>query len=152
MDAIRCDSKKCMGCHSCTFACAVEHSQSKDVHKAHLESPQPKGRRFVRVTPKGKNQAMACQHCKKPACVEACPQKVLTKREDGFVYCDVAGCDACWECVEACPFDAVKPGDTAPIRCDMCEERGDGTYACVEACPSGALYVAKKKAAAASSN
>ncbi len=148
MDAIRCDSKKCVGCHACSFACAVEHSQSKDAHKAHMETPRPTSRRFVRVI-KGKNRAIACQHCKKPACVEACEKGELIKREDGLIYCNVEGCDACWKCVEACPFDAVKPSDIGPMRCDMCPELEDGTYACVEACPTGALSVAEKKSAAA---
>ena len=28
------DSLKCLGCHSCEFACALEHSQSKSAAQA----------------------------------------------------------------------------------------------------------------------
>ena len=143
MEAIRFDSKKCIGCHSCAFACAVEHSQSKDPLAAHLEDTKPINRRYVRLV-KGKNRAVACVHCKKPACVEACEPGAMQKGDDGLVICDASKCTGCWECIEACPFDAVKPGNGSPIKCDMCPDRED-SYACVEACPTGALYVVALK-------
>ncbi len=111
----------------------------------------PMGRRFVRIV-KGKNRSVACQHCKKAACVEVCETGAMQKGEDGMVTCDVTLCNACFECVTACPFDAVIEGDGVPLKCDMCPERAEGDYACVEACPTGALIVAKKKAVVAKEN
>jgi Fe-S-cluster-containing hydrogenase component 2 len=37
-----------------------------------------------------------------------------------------------------CPFDAVKPGTLASIKCDMCPDRDD--FACIAACPTKALF------------
>ena len=148
MDTIRCDSQKCVGCHSCTIACAVEHSQSKDILIAPHETPKPMARRFVRIK-KGKNKSVACQHCKKPACVKVCETGAMQKTENGMVICDAALCNACFECITACPFNAVIAGDGVPVKCDMCPER-DGSYACIEACKTGALTASEKKAAAPS--
>ena len=41
---IFCDITKCVGCRACELACAIEHSATKDLFLAILESPKPKKR------------------------------------------------------------------------------------------------------------
>jgi len=144
MKKIYFDSEKCLGCHSCEFACAVEHSKSKDPAKAHLEDQMPIPRRNVKLV-EGMCLTIACRHCDPAPCVEACITGAMRKdAETGEVSCDTDKCIGCWMCVMVCPFDAVKPGEFYTIKCDMCPDM-EVTYACVEACPTKALFAATPK-------
>ncbi len=135
------DSRKCLGCHSCEFVCAVEHSVSKSPAEAILEEKRPVPRRRVSLA-EGMCLTLACRHCTPAACVEACIAGAMTKDlETGEVTCNTDKCVGCWMCVMVCRFGAVKPGQIYAIKCDMCPDRED-SYACVEACPTGALFVA----------
>ena len=131
------DSVKCLGCHSCAFACAVEHSESKDAMRAHLEAMPPVARRKVQLC-EGRSLTVACRHCEPAPCVEACIAGAMRKR-DGRVQCDEDKCVGCWMCVMVCPFDAVRPGRVFAVKCDSCAERSEGPV-CVAACPTGALF------------
>ena len=133
------DSRKCLGCHSCEFYCAVEHSKSKDASKAHLESETPIPRRNVRLVG-DMCLTLACRHCEPAPCVEACIAGAMNK-EAGEVKCNTDKCTGCWMCVMVCPFGAVKPGELYTIKCDMCPDREED-FACVVACPTGALFTA----------
>lgn len=131
------DSRRCLGCHSCEFSCAVEHSKSKNPRTAHLEAETPVPRRNVAVVD-GACLTIACCHCEPAPCIEACIAGSMTK-ENGEVRCNPTKCVGCWMCVMVCPFDAVRPGRIYTIKCDMCPD-GKGLYACVEACPTRALF------------
>lgn len=49
-----------------------------------------------------------CNHCTRPACLEACPRKAIYKREeDGIVLIDQSRCRGYGECVKACPYKKV---------------------------------------------
>ena len=49
-----------------------------------------------------------CNHCTKPACLEACPVRAIYKREqDGIVLVDQDKCQGFRECNKACPYDKV---------------------------------------------
>ena len=134
------DSEKCLGCHSCEFACAVEHSVSKDPRKAHLEDETPAARRKVQLV-EGMCLTVACRHCDPAPCVEACVIAAMTKdRQTGEVRCDTERCIGCWMCVMVCPFDAVRPGKVFTIKCDMCQD--EESPVCVDACPTKALFEA----------
>jgi len=133
------DSRKCLGCHSCEFACAVEHSESKDPSKAHLEEETPIPRRNVKLV-EGICLTVTCRHCEPAPCVEACISGAMEKHE-GEVRCNTDKCIGCWMCVMVCPFDAVSPGKIYTIKCDMCPDM-ENSYACVDACPTGALFAA----------
>jgi len=135
------ESGKCLGCHSCEFACAVAHSASKDLHKAHLEDELPVRRRDVELV-EGACLTVACRHCDPAPCVDACITGAMRKDPDtGLVSCDLDQCVGCWMCVMVCPFDAVQPGKVHALKCDMCDQR-EGGPACVEACPTGSLFEA----------
>jgi len=135
------DAEKCVGCHSCSFACAVEHSASKEPAAALLEDPRPLPRRRM-VIVKGKHKTICCQHCKKPKCVEACPNKAFVQKASGEVKLLTEKCAGVFKCIEACPFDAVFKAGAVAVKCDMCPDRPEGEFACVEACPTEALFAA----------
>ncbi len=135
------DADLCVGCHSCSFACAVEHSASKEAAAALREDPRPVPRRRMTIA-KGKHKTIVCQHCKKPKCVEACANKAFVQEASGEVKLLTGKCGAAWACIEACPFDAVWRGPGVAVKCDMCPDRPEGDFACVEACPTAALYTA----------
>ncbi|MFH1440632.1 MAG: 4Fe-4S dicluster domain-containing protein [Candidatus Omnitrophota bacterium] len=138
---IYCDISKCVGCKSCEIACAVEHSQSKDIFKAIKEKSLPKKRVQAQAV-NGKVISLHCQHCELAPCVHACMSGALSKDEEtGATLQDTDKCVGCWMCVMTCPFGAIirdKENHVA-VKCDLCPDRED--YACVVACPTGALFV-----------
>ncbi|MDY7081508.1 MAG: 4Fe-4S dicluster domain-containing protein, partial [Halobacteria archaeon] len=49
-----------------------------------------------------------CNHCTRPACLEACPRDAIYKREeDGIVLVDEDECNGYRFCVEACPYKVI---------------------------------------------
>lgn len=143
MKRIICDVEKCLGCRTCQIACAVEHSQSKDLSKAILESPLPGYRVMVEYV-ENMPVPLQCRHCEDAPCVRVCPTHCLEKEPlNGVVRAHRERCIGCTWCVLVCPFGAVRmrPADRAILKCDLCEERqaeGKGP-ACVDACPTKAL-------------
>ncbi len=133
---------KCIGCRHCEIACAVEHSQSKDLFSAIFENPLPQPR--IHVLPMGAyNVPMNCRHCENAPCMEVCPTGAIFKDEDGAVLVDTSKCIGCKMCAIVCPFgipefDAL---NGVMFKCDMCpDRRAEGRLpACVEACKTGAL-------------
>lgn len=87
-----------------------------------------------------------CNHCTRPACVEACPTGALFKREeDGLVLRDEGRCRGSLECAQACPykkiyFNAVRKVSQHCIGCFPRLEQGVAP-ACVRQCPGRAAFV-----------
>ncbi|MCC4116693.1 4Fe-4S dicluster domain-containing protein [Aromatoleum toluclasticum] len=72
--------------------------------------------------------ARMCNHCTKPACLEACPTGAIFKREkDGIVLIDQDRCKGHRHCVEACPYKAVyfNPVAQKSEKCILCFPRID---------------------------
>ncbi len=142
---IYCDITKCIGCKSCELACAVEHSQSKNIFTATRESPLPKKR--VKAENVGdKIISLYCQHCGDAPCITACMSGALSKDEKtGATLHDKEKCIGCWMCVMVCPFGAIVRDieNHIAVKCDLCPDRDD--FACVVACPTGALFVGTKE-------
>ncbi len=152
MDAkkIFCDINKCVGCRTCEFACAVEHSAAKDLFLAILEKPRPKKRRDTQFIERNVSHSIGCQHCDEPPCVEACMASCISKdKKTGKVDIDIKRCVGCWMCIMVCPFASITrryADDTSQnnhirgnkaLKCDLCPDRD--SPACVDSCPTKAL-------------
>jgi len=87
-----------------------------------------------------------CNHCSRPACVEACPNRALYKRaEDGLVLRDEQRCRGARDCIRACPykkiyFNAARGVSQHCIGCFPRLEKGVAP-ACVRQCPGRAAFV-----------
>ncbi|UCC13468.1 MAG: 4Fe-4S binding protein [Gammaproteobacteria bacterium] len=151
MKTIFVNPERCVGCRQCEFACAVEHSASRDPAQAVFESPPPRSR--IHVMPgRWYNTSFPnrCRHCNPAPCQQVCPTAAITRdAEHDLVMTDAGKCIACAMCAMVCPFDAVTfheaanggPARVVALKCDGCLERiaAGQPPACVEACKSGAL-------------
>lgn len=130
---------RCMGCLSCIMACAVEHSQGKNLFAAISESSVPKSRLFVEYVAPDHKIPLVCRHCEDAPCMYACISGAISRNENGVVITDTDKCIGCWTCVMVCPYGVIGRHleERKAVRCDRCPDRS--TPACVEACPTGAL-------------
>lgn len=135
------DTELCVGCQACEVACKQENSLPVG----------PRWMRVIQVGPEEVNGKLVmsfhparCMHCGKPRCIDACPEKAITKRMDGIVLIDDRLCTGCMLCIEACPFGAPQfnPETNTVGKCLLCVHRVDKGLkpACVLACPTGAIY------------
>lgn len=139
------DVKKCLGCRSCEIACALAHSQNRELIASVKAGDLTLPRKKVCFA-KGKNYPVSCRHCPAPKCVDACMAAAITfDAEDGLVVHDDTRCVGCWMCVMACPYGAVRPNLKAklPVRCDMCPDEKEP--ACVKGCPTKAVIWQEEK-------
>lgn len=171
------DLSLCVGCRRCVYACVEENNLSRDpqVHYIQVfEIERDKG-----IDLEGANlhydhktvpaegftyMPIACQQCKNPPCVRACPTKATWQEPDGIVVVDYDWCIGCRYCMAACPYNARKFNWGEPNlspeemhkgthylgnrprykgvveKCTFCINRvRRGQYpACVEICPVGA--------------
>jgi carbon-monoxide dehydrogenase iron sulfur subunit len=138
----------CTGCKTCELACAVEHSKSKNLLGAMLESPPPHPRLYVEAVVTSAFEVlkmpMTCRHCDPAPCIAACiPQAMHRSPED--VVTNVGGkhaCIACGMCVMMCPFGMIArapapDGKVMALKCDLCPDRP--VPACAASCPEGAI-------------
>ena len=144
------DKARCNGCHGCQLACKDEHCGNDWMP---YQKPQPEvGHFWMKVnqithgqTPKVKVEytPTMCQHCDNPACLPACPQEAISKREDGLVCIDPAKCVGCKSCMEACPYDVIYHNEECGIcqKCDGCAHLVDGGEIphCVDMCATEAI-------------
>ncbi len=106
------DTKRCVGCHTCSVGCRMENNL-------------PKGVWWNRILTVGGNQMdmaagrfpnvslsylpMSCQHCDNPACVKVCPVGATYKDpETGVTRQDYDKCIGCRMCMAACPYTGVR--------------------------------------------
>ncbi len=137
------DQSRCIGCYTCVAACRSWNQLPETAPDMVRISSKEDGD-FPTVSLK--HLFLTCFHCAEPACVPACPDKLLVKRaEDGIVVItDPKQCTSCQLCVEACPYGAPKvvtAGKVNIVKCNMCLDRiSEGKApACVATCPTGAL-------------
>ncbi len=81
-----------------------------------------------------------CNHCAKPACLEACPRNAISKREkDGIVLINQKSCKGYRFCLAACPYKRIyfNPLLDVSQKCIFCFPRVEKGVApaCVRQCP-----------------
>ncbi|MFH1350082.1 MAG: 4Fe-4S dicluster domain-containing protein [Pseudomonadota bacterium] len=136
------DQTRCCGCYTCILACQQWHNTQ--VNWRWVKTLEEGAFPHVRVS----FLSLSCLHCDSPACVSSCPTDALWKREEeGIVLFDKERClgkDDCGQCLEACPYQAIRFENDAVAKvekCDLCWERireGDKPL-CVAACITRAL-------------
>jgi len=162
------DTKRCMGCHTCSLACKVENNQPDGIWWNRVltvggsDIDTPSG-----VYPEVRLEfiTLACQHCENPACVKVCPVGATWKDEEtGLVMQDPEACIGCRYCMVACPYtgvrqfnfdepqyssgfavgseDATKHVKSTVEKCTFCAHRlAKGQLpACIEQCPARARH------------
>lgn len=147
--------ERCVGCLQCRIACAVEHSQSKDLVGALFEAVRPKPR--LAIYPGRQHLAFPnkCRHCDPAPCQQVCIAGAISRAPRGTVQIDPDRCINCAMCAMACPFGVLSyaaifraPEKRAvALKCDQCPEReaAGRVPACVEACKVGALTYGEVK-------
>ncbi len=133
------DTRKCIGCHTCSVAC-----------KSEFDVPLGVTRSWVEYTEKGTYPNVSrnflprlCNHCRHPQCVDVCPTGATYKRpQDGIVVIDSGQCIGCKYCIQACPYDArfLNPVTKVAEKCDFCIHRVSKGLepSCVNSCIGGA--------------
>jgi len=133
------DSRRCIGCHSCTVACKTENRVPLGVNRTWVKYVE-KGR-FPNV--RRVFQVNRCNQCEHPPCVEICPVTAMYQRSDGIVDFNPARCIGCKACMQACPYDAiyVDPDRNTVAKCHLCAHRIEVGLepACTSVCPESAL-------------
>ena len=137
--------EKCLGCHTCELACAIAHSESKDIEAMMLAGEKPGYR--IHVESYGpRSIPLNCQHCEEPACALACPTGAVHRKP---VLFDEERCIGCSMCVQACPFGAITMSSQGKgiLKCDLCIQRlAQGLEpACVSSCPTHALVFEEER-------
>ncbi len=131
----------CIGCGLCQVYCLTQHSESKDVVKAHnKEEPQPVSR-IYKEEEGHVTFALQCRHCDDAPCIDGCITGAMHRDEEtGAVKRDEEKCVGCWTCIMICPLGAIKrdeEGEGLASKCDLCT--GEETPVCVENCPNEVL-------------
>lgn len=125
--------ERCIGCHSCSFACA------RLVHK--LLSWNTAG---IRIASSGGLStgflAKVCLACSPAPCAEACPTgAMLARKSGGGVVYKKDLCIRCGSCAEACPVDAIYLDlKDRPYVCIHCGR-------CVKFCPHECLEMVESR-------
>ncbi len=144
------DSRLCLGCQSCMYACSLSHEGEA--------SPSLSRIQIIRDAPSFTKYPYdivmsACRQCVTPLCVQNCPTGAChVDTENGNVrVIDPDECIGCKTCIESCPQRPHRPvwnpEKEISMKCDLCLEtpywnqKGgpDGNQACVSICPAKAL-------------
>ena len=149
------DSRLCLGCQSCMFACSMTHEGEANPSLSRIQ--------IIRDAPSFTKYPYdivmsVCRQCVSPLCVQNCPTGAChVDAANGNVrMIDQAKCIGCQQCINACPqrphrtvWNPVKKKST---KCDLCanapywgQQGGPaGHQACVETCPAKALKLVKE--------
>ncbi|SDB42620.1 4Fe-4S binding domain-containing protein [Desulfonatronum thiosulfatophilum] len=123
---------RCIGCHSCSMACA------RQVHKKFSWSAAG-----IRIGSSGGIttgfEARVCLACDPAPCAKVCPTGAYSQRKGGGVIVKMKLCIQCGKCAEACPVDAIYLDEKdKPYVCIHCGQ-------CVEFCPHNCLELREKQ-------
>jgi anaerobic carbon-monoxide dehydrogenase iron sulfur subunit len=143
--ALNVAAERCLGCHSCEFACAVAHSREPEPNAIVRSGARPGYRIFVEAH-QGRAIPVHCLQCEEASCLASCPTGAIQRREEnGPVLLDPTRCVGCRICVVACPRGVMTltPDGSGALKCDLCAARlATGLEpACVAACPTKAVVL-----------
>lgn len=144
------DSRVCLGCQSCMFACSMTHEgkANPSLSRIQIIRDAPSFTKYpydVVLSP--------CRQCVSPLCVQNCPTGAchVDEANGNIRRIDQSKCIGCKRCIQSCPhkphrtiWDFTKKKST---KCDLCldapfwSEKGGpgGKQACIETCPVKAL-------------
>ena len=117
---------QCIGCHSCSLACArvIHQRLSWNCAGIRIHSAGGLSTGFM---------AVLCLACDPAPCALACPTGALAQRNGGGVVVRKKLCIKCGQCVVACPVEAISQNHGGEIF--VCIHCGR----CVEFCPQNCL-------------
>jgi protein NrfC len=149
------DSRLCLGCQSCMYACSMTHDGEANPSISRIQ--------IIRDAPSFTKYPYdivmsVCRQCVTPICVQNCPTGAChVDAANGNVRrIDEQKCIGCKRCINSCPqrphrtvWNAAKKKST---KCDLCtnapywSRQGgpSGTQACVSICPANALKLVKE--------
>jgi Fe-S-cluster-containing dehydrogenase component len=152
------DTTRCVGCQSCTEACAAANNLPEPdldaIDEGKIRNTSEKQWTLVNrfeVDDQEIYVKKQCMHCNQPACAAACPTQALLKTEEGPVIWRADKCMGCRFCMVSCPFEMPKFEYDSPNpkiqKCRMCFEKiQEGEVpACVAACPEEAIIFGKRR-------
>jgi len=149
------DSRLCLGCQSCMFACSMTHEGEANPSVSRIQ--------IIRDAPSFTTYPYdivmsVCRQCVTPLCVQNCPT--------GACHVDAANgnvrrinqekCIGCKRCINSCPQRPHRaiwnPAKKKSTKCDLCidapywgRQGGPGGHqACVDLCPAKALKLVKE--------
>jgi protein NrfC len=149
------DSRLCLGCQSCMFACSMTHEG--------VASPSLSRIQIIRDAPSFTKYPYdivmsVCRQCVSPLCVQNCPTDAChVDAANGNVrMIDESKCIGCMTCINSCPQRPHRtiwnPAKNKSMKCDLCanapywSQQGGptGRQACVETCPVKALKLVRE--------
>lgn len=140
------DTRRCIGCHSCTIACKTENEVPLGVWRTHMRYYE-KG-----VYPKVKRHFFPhiCDHCEEAPCVEASQNNGVGsfyRNKEGIILVDYKKLEKrtpaqikteAQAAIEACPLEAIfiNPLTHLPEKCTFCAHRVEQGLvpACAQSC------------------
>ncbi len=141
------DAASCSGCKTCQVACKDKHNSPMGVRWRRIYEVSggdwiAEGKAW-RPTVFSYHLSLACNHCKEPTCMKACPNKAIVKNGQGLVLIHEERCMGCRYCEWTCPYDALQfdPNKKVMTKCTLCAdylEEGKPP-SCVAACPMRVL-------------
>jgi len=110
------DTKACVGCRKCVYACVKENNIGRNSGFTFIQvlEMEPGGVDLESAVldykeagrPDKWYMPVQCMQCANPPCVNGCPVKATWKEPDGIVVIDYDKCIGCRNCMITCPYGA----------------------------------------------